>query len=474
MSVQAACHRREGDVVAEGFEFGDEAFGRARGVAALEVSTAAASPPGELDTETTEPRRCGSLSSSRVRATTGEPPRHWERRKVNAVGPPIAYSPYDEETHREPHPLWRRMREEQPLYRNEELDFWALSRFEDVKACQVDWRRFSSARGVELRSLKSGTPKAPGDLVQEDPPIHTVHRQLLGRVFASRRIAAMEPQIRALCVSALDARRGTGELDFVRDLGDELPIRVTGLLLGIPDEFVERIRGYVRPALSDPTGTRSFLVGLSVGIHEYLRWRRRHPGGDCVTEIAHTPFTDAEGVTRLPVEEELSNLVVLLAVAGTETTTKLLGWAGHCLARHPEQRRLLVDDPSLIGNAIEEILRYEPPVAVQARCVTEDVELYGETVPAGSALLLLAASGNRDERIFDEPDRFDVRRVIGRHLAFGHGVHFCPGNALARLEARVAVEEVLKRFPTWELDEPGLAMSPFLLVRGWRRVPARI
>jgi cytochrome P450 len=262
--------------------------------------------------------------------------------------------------------------------------------------------------------------------------------------------------------------------DFVRDLGDELPIRVTGLLLDIPDEFVDRIRGYVRPALTDPTGSRSFVVGLSVGIDEYLRWRRQHPGEDCVTEIANTPFTDDHGITRMLTAQELGNLVVLIAVAGTETTTKLLGWAGYCLARHPEQRRLLVDDPSLIPNAIEEIVRYEPPVAVQARYVTADVELYGETVPAGSALLLLAASGNRDERIFDEPDRFDVRRVISRHLAFGHGVHFCPGNALARLEARVALEEVLKRFPTWELDEPGLAMSSFLLVRGWRRVPTRI
>jgi cytochrome P450 len=277
-----------------------------------------------------------------------------------------------------------------------------------------------------------------------------------------------------LCAGTLDARRGTGELDFVRDLGDELPIRVTGLLLDIPDEFVDRIFRYMRPALSDPTGTRSSLPGLIFGLTEYVSWRRTHPGEDAVTTLAGTRFTDEHDVTRTLTDGELGNLVGLVAVAGSETTTKLLGSIGCCLARFPDQRALLVEDPSLIPNAIEEVVRYESPVAVQGRYVTEDVELHGETVPAGSAMLLLVGSGNRDERVFDAPNRLDVRRTISRHLGFGHGVHFCLGNALARLEARVALEEVLKRFPTWEVDEDGLVMSPFLLVRGWRRVPARI
>jgi cytochrome P450 len=388
--------------------------------------------------------------------------------------PPIEYSPYDTELNLNPYPLWKRMRDEQPLYRNEQLDFWALSRFTDIKAVETDWRRFSSARGAELGMITSGRPIPPGYLVFEDPPIHRAHRQLLARMFAPRRISAFEPQLRAFCAGALDARLGAGELDFVRDLGDEVPIRAAGLLLGIPDEFVDRIRRYVEPALAATALDKSIVTGLSFGIHEYVRWRLRNPGEDSITELAGATFSDDDGVTRTPTEEELMNIAVLVVLAGYETTTRLLGWAGYCLARFPDQRRLLIDDPSLIPNAIEELLRYESPSAVQARYVTEDVELHGETVPAGSAMLLITASGNRDERVFADPDRFDVRRTIDRHIAFGHGIHFCLGNALARLEGRVALEEVLTRFPSWELDEDGLAMSQILTVRGWHRVPARI
>jgi cytochrome P450 len=185
-------------------------------------------------------------------------------------------------------------------------------------------------------------------------------------------------------------------------------------------------------------------------------------------------FVDEHGVQRQLDEEEIINYSTLLAAAGNETTTRLIGWTGYLLAKHPDQRELLLKDRSLVPGAIEEILRYEAPSPVQARFVTRDVELHGTTVPEGSVMLLLTASANRDERRFADPDRFDVRRKIDHHVTFGYGLHFCLGAALARLEGRVALEEVLVRFPRWEVDEQNAERVRTSTVRGWHRLPVRV
>ena len=173
-------------------------------------------------------------------------------------------------------------------------------------------------------------------------------------------------------------------------------------------------------------------------------------------------------------DEEVLNYAMLLAAAGNETTTKLIGWTGFLLGAHPDQRRSLVDDPDLIPGAIEEILRYEAPSPVQARYVTRDVEMHGSTMPEGSIVLMLNAAANRDDRQFDDPDRFDVRRTIDHHVTFGFGLHFCMGAALARLEGRVALEEVLARFPDWEVDHAGAERVHTTTVRGWHRLPVLV
>ena len=209
----------------------------------------------------------------------------------------------------------------------------------------------------------------------------------------------------------------------------------------------------------------------SAAFAEYIDWRTEHPADDLMTEMIHAEFEDVDGVRRTLTREELLGYVNLIAAAGNETTTRLIGWTGKVLAENPDQRAALVEDRSLVPNAIEELLRYEPPSPVQARYVTRDVEYYGETVPEGSVMLLLNASGNRDSRKFEDGDRFDVRRKIDHHLAFGYGIHFCLGAALARLEGRVALDEVLQRFPEWEVDWDNAVQARTSTVRGWERLP---
>jgi cytochrome P450 len=207
---------------------------------------------------------------------------------------------------------------------------------------------------------------------------------------------------------------------------------------------------------------------------EYLDWRTEHPSQDLMTDLLRVEFEDETGTIRHLTRDEILTFVSVLASAGNETTMRLIGWTGKVLGDHPDQRRELVEDRSLIPNAIEEILRYEPPAINGARYVTRDVEFYGRTVPAGSAMMLLKGAANRDHRAFPpDGDAFDIRRKIGHHLAFGYGIHFCLGAALARLEGRVALEEVLARFPEWELDMENAALDSSI-VRGWKTLPTSV
>jgi cytochrome P450 len=204
---------------------------------------------------------------------------------------------------------------------------------------------------------------------------------------------------------------------------------------------------------------------------DYIDWRAENPSDDLMTELLQAEYEDVEGVRRRLTRDEVLNYVNLVAAAGNETTTRLIGWTGKVLAEHPDQRRDLVQDRGLVSNAIEELLRFEPPSPVQARFVNQDVEHHGQVIPEGSAVLLLNASGNRDERKFPDGDRFDIHRKIDHHLAFGYGIHFCLGAALARLEGRVALDEVLQRFPEWEIDTDNAVQARTSTVRGWEKLP---
>ena len=388
----------------------------------------------------------------------------------------VYYDPYDFDIDADPYPIWKRMRDEAPLYYNEKYDFYAVSRFADVDECSSDWKTFISGRGTVLELLKANIEIPKGSIIFEDPPTHDLHRALLARVFRPKAIADLEPKIREFCARSLDPLVGSGGFDFIHDLGAQMPMRTIGMLLGIPEKDQEAIRDAIDEGLrmtesgkpnemADAGAAQAQLLG------EYVDWRAQHPGDDLMTELLQAEFDDETGVKRKLTREEALNYVQLLAGAGNETTTRLIGWTGKVLAENPDQLAELVADRSLIPNAIEELLRYEAPSPVQARYVTRDVELHGKTVPEGSAMVLLTASANRDERKFPDADRFDIHRKIDRHVTFGYGVHFCMGAALARLEGRIALEEVLNRFPSWRVDYDNAVQARTSTVRGWERLP---
>jgi cytochrome P450 len=388
----------------------------------------------------------------------------------------VYYDPYDVDINRDPYATYRRLREEAPHYYNEVHDFHALSRFDDVERGLLDAQTFRSGKGAIIELIKADIAIPPGVLIFEDPPTHTMHRRLLSRVFTPRRVAELEPKIRDFCARSLDPLVGQDRFDFVTDLGAQMPMRVIGMLLGVPEDDQEAIRDHVDATLRTEEGEpmqvrENFVTGEMFA--DYIDWRVQHPSDDIMTELLTVEFTDETGTTRTLTRGELLTYLEVVAGAGNETTTRLIGWAAKLLAEHPDQRAELVADPSLIPGAIEEILRVEPPGPHVARCVTRaDVVFYGDPVPEGSALMFLLGAANRDDRRFPDGDRFDIHRQDGRHLTFGNGIHLCLGAALARLEGRVALEEVLTRFPEWDVDLSEARLSPTSTVRGWETMPA--
>jgi cytochrome P450 len=326
-----------------------------------------------------------------------------------------------------------------------------------------------------LEFIKANIEMPPGVVIFEDPPQHTVHRNLLSRVFTPKKVSALEPQVRAFCQRALDPLVGARHFDFVADLGAQLPMRTIGLLLGVPEADQEEARDRAIAALRTDPGKPMEVAAESMGeadfFTDFIDWRAEHPSDDLMTELLFAEFEDETGTTRRLTRDEVLLYVSVLSGAGNETTNRLIGWMGKVLAEFPEQRRELVRDRTLVANAIEELLRFEPPTPHVARYVTRDVELHEQVVPSGSAMMCLAGSANRDDRRYEDPDRFDVRRDVGQHLTFGYGIHYCLGNALARLEGRVALDEVLTRFPDWEVDWDNARRAPTSTVRGWDSLP---
>ncbi len=389
----------------------------------------------------------------------------------------VYWDPYDVAIDADPYPTFRRLREEAPLYYNEQHDFYALSRYDDVERGLVDRGTNISGRGGILELIKANIEMPPGVLIFEDPPTHTIHRGLVSRVFTPRRIKEIEPQIREYCVESLDRLAGAERFDFVADFGAHMPMRVIGMLLGIPQQDQDAVREYSDANLRTRPGepqrfSENFVDGSMFA--EYVDWRADHPSDDVMTQLLQAEFEDETGTNRRLTRDEILVYVSVIAGAGNETTTRLIGWAGKVLAEHPDQRRELVENPALIPNAIEELLRFEPPAPHVGRYVAHDVEHHGQTVPAGSAMLFLIGSGNRDDRRFRDGDHFDIHREVSQHLAFGYGAHFCLGAALARLEGRIALEELLVRFPEWDVDWDGAQLASTSTVRGWETLPVVI
>ncbi|MGO8827265.1 MAG: cytochrome P450 [Acidimicrobiales bacterium] len=389
----------------------------------------------------------------------------------------VYYDPYDVDVNADPYPVFRRLREEAPLYYNESHDFYAVSRFADVERGYLDPKTFISGRGGIIELIRANVEMPSGVLIFEDPPVHTIHRRLMSRVFSPNRVAALEPQIREFCARCLDPLVGAEEFDLIADLGAQMPMRVIGMLLGIPDRDQEAVRDRVdanlRTDAGQPMKVSENFVPTDM-FADYIDWRAEHPSDDIMTELLQAEFEDETGTVRHLTRDELLTYIGVIAGAGNETTGRLIGWTGKVLADHPDQRKELVDDRSLIPNAIEEVLRFETPAPHAARYVAQDVELYGTMVREGNIIMLLPGSANHDDRRFPDGDTFNIHRRDGKPLTFGFGIHLCLGAALARLEGRVALEEVLDRFPTWEVDMDRAKLAPTSTVRGWETLPVLI
>jgi cytochrome P450 len=376
------------------------------------------------------------------------------------------FEPNDRALVREPHALLRRLREEAPLYYSEEHEFWALSRYDDVERALIDRDTFISRRGVTVNQIKSGIEFPPGTVLIEDPPSHTIHRKLMSRMFTPRAVAQLEDRTRQFCEELLDPFVGSDGFDFADEIGVQVPSRVISMLVGIPDSDRDDVRETLFARASGGYDLSGELFA------DYIDWRVQHPSDDIMTMLLNAEFEDERGEMTKLTREELLAYVNIVALAGNDTTRLLIGWMGKLLGEHPDQRRLLVEDPSLIPNAVEESLRYEGPAGQSGRYVAHDVELHGCTVPAGSAIALVLLAANRDEARFEDPDRFDVTRPPNHMLTFGFGSHYCLGQGLARMEARLVLEEVLKRFPDWDVDMSGaVMMDSGLDLRGWNNLP---
>ncbi|MCR9092988.1 MAG: cytochrome P450 [bacterium] len=373
----------------------------------------------------------------------------------------FVYDPYVAEFQDRAHAVYQRLRDEHPVYHNPERGIWAISRFEDVWNATLDVETLTTEGIEEAQSL---LPM----LNYLDPPRHDRLRTLVSRAFTFRRVAAMEDRVRAIARELLDGLAGRDRCELVEDYATPLPGRIIAEMIGVPPERRETFLGHTRrmlttnPSLSIAETIEEPSQRIYEEFGRLLEERRRHPAADLMSGLLAAEL-DGETLS----DEEILGFCYQLIVAGNDTTTSLIGNGAVLLARHPDQQKLLAESPDRIPAAVEEMLRYETPAQALPRRTRRPLELHGRRVPEGERVLLVWAAANLDEREFEEPERFDVTRKITRHLSFGHGLHFCLGASLARLEARVAFEELLARHPDYRLlEEPGWIHSRWARAHG--------
>jgi cytochrome P450 len=395
------------------------------------------------------------------------------------VNDAINWDPFDVDIDLAPYETWRRMRDEQPFYRNDKYDFWALSRYADVHAAHVDPQTFLSGQGTVLELMGSDM-SGTGQIIFMDPPQHNKLRALVSKAFTRSRVGQLETKIRELSKQLLDPHVGAESFDYLTDFGAQLPSLVISDLLGVSEGDRPQVLELINTVFHIEPGVGmindvSFgaQIALNTYLTEQLQERRRAPKDDLLTALTEAELTD-EGVVRRLSDKEAADFANLLVSAGTETVARLLGWAAIVLAEYPDQRAEMAADSSLLPAAVEELLRFEAPSPVQGRTASRPVTFYGETVPAGAKILLLTGSAGRDERVYENADAFDIHRKAEQHVSLGFGVHFCLGAALARMEGRIALEETLARFPAWDVDPNTAVRLHTSTVRGYKSVPIRV
>lgn len=397
---------------------------------------------------------------------------------MSQVTAPLEYDPYDYDTFCDPYPIFARLREEQPVYHNEKLDFWLLTRHADVLAAHNDFERFSSSEGPTIERMPIEARQAL--LIAKDPPEHRWHRKVIGKVFTPRRINALEPYIRQRCRDLLDRYHGEAEFDVAEQFALQLPLNVISELLSIPHGLRDEIHALADLTLArtDDPGLAEKQMAAQIRIFEIFYnlvvERENKPGDDIISVIMNTEVDDDDTGTKTRRLEaaEVAMRFQEVAFAGHETVAKGIPNGTIALTKFPDQRRLLAADLSRSGATADEVLRYDPPSQLQGRVSTEDITLHGVTIPSGARVMLATAAAMRDPEAYPDPDRFDIERVPDPStIYFGFGVHRCIGAHLARLEMRVAFEELVTRFPDFAVDESRAVRHVSSNVRGVAHLP---
>jgi len=402
---------------------------------------------------------------------------------MSLTSAPVEFDPMSEDFFNDPTEVYRRLRDEAPVYFNERYGFYALSRFADVLAAHRDWEAFSSAHGIELFTLLTKDPEEVREyrsIIMMDPPEHDRFRGLVSRVFTPRAIAALEPMVRDVIVGFLEPLGDTPQFDAVADFAAPFPVEVISRMLGVPEGERQAIRHgldlslHREPGQMEPSAENMQAV-LEGGVYffELTSEKRKRPGDDMISRLTQVTIDRGDGTETGLDDAEIAGFAILLGGAGAETVTKLVGNAVVLFDRHPDQWRKVLDDPERIPRAVEEILRYWPPSQYQGRFCVENRTLEGGTIPAGHPVLLITGAATRDPRAFERADEFDMERPPAITIGFGHGAHSCLGAALARLESRIAIEELAKRWRSLEVDEAGLRRVHMANVAGFSNVPVR-
>ncbi|MFD4367351.1 cytochrome P450 [Rhodococcus sp. NPDC058521] len=390
----------------------------------------------------------------------------------------LRFDPYDYDFHEEPYAMYRRLREEYPLYYDRDLEFWALSRHVDVAAAFRDSKRLSSANGVSLDPAAYG-PNAHKTMsfLALDDPRHMRMRQLVSRGFTPRRVNELEGRILELTDRYLDPAMEAGEFDWITEFAGKLPMDVISELMGVPESDRAELRRLADLVVHREDGVRDVPVAAMeaslylVGYYaDMLAVRRKTPADDLTSALLEAEI-DGDRLT----DEEIIGFMFLMVVAGNETTTKLLGNALYWGSKNPDQVRPVLDDPENVPAWVEETLRYDTSSQIVARTAAEDIEYYGQTVPAGSKVLILIGSANRDSDVFEDADEFRIGRDTSTKIAsFGGGTHFCLGAHMARLEARIALTRFAEKVREYEVDEAGAERVHSTNVRGFSKLPVKV
>ncbi|HEY7053664.1 MAG TPA: cytochrome P450 [Mycobacterium sp.] len=393
----------------------------------------------------------------------------------------LVFDPFSEEFFNGPWEIYRRMREESPVYYNEEHDFYALSRHEDVAAAFKDYETYSSAYGLDLAMVKSDEPLLAKMIIVMDPPEHRQMRSLVNKVFTPRAIEAMRPMV-AETIDRYIATADRNRFDVVQEFSALFPVEVITQMLGVPTEYRQKVREWVDTSLHrepgqiemSEAGMQAVAEAMAL-YYELIQKRRAEPCDDMFSRLVAAEIEREDGGMESLDDFEIAGFATLLGGAGAETVTKLVGNAAVVFARNPDQWQKLLDDRSKIPAAVEELLRYEAPAQYNVRRSMREVQLHGVTIPAGKPVFLLGGSANRDPEAFTDPDTFDIDRdrTQAQNLGFGYGVHSCLGAALARMESAIALERLLDFMPRYEVVWDDCRRVAMQNVAGWSHVPVR-